>query len=209
MKLLAASLVILLGGSASGQVLQEDFDGGVFPPPGWVVIDNSGSGEWLLNTDYSRSNFTGGAGRCAAIDTDRIGFGLVDTELVTPAVIVPPGGRLEFDHSFHWYSGGTNEQADVEISVAGGAWSLLRNFSLGDDGYPTGVHHSIDLSAHAGSSVRIRFRLYDSNWDWWWQVDNVVIGPSAIIPVVPEGGPWLQVLLILAAGLILLRRRGA
>ncbi|MEW6071342.1 MAG: choice-of-anchor J domain-containing protein [Planctomycetota bacterium] len=177
---LIALLCLGLADAAAAQVLTEDFDGGVFPPPGWTVADNTGNGPWLLNTDYGRTNYTGGSGACAAIDGDLIGWGALDTELITPSFAVPAGSTLEFDHSFRWYSGGLNEQGDVDISVAGGAWTLLQNFSGGSDGYPTGVHRSIDLGAYAGSNVQIRFRYYDTNWDWWWQVDNVVItGPPA------------------------------
>ena len=206
---LAVIILCCLVDTASAQVLAEDFDGGVFPPSGWTVVDNSGAGGWLLNSGYGRANYTGGSGECAAIDTDSIGFGLVDTELITPPVMIPPGATLEFDHSFRWYSGGSNEQADVEISAGGGPWTLLQNFSGADDGYPTGVHHSIDLSPFSGTNARIRFRLYDSNWDWWWQVDNVSITGANMIPSMSEWGLALLIVALATVGLRSLTRRFA
>ena len=204
---IAVLLLVCVGTAASAQVLSEDFDGGVFPPPGWTVVDNTGNGGWLLNSGYGRANFTGGALECAAIDTDRIGLGLVDTELISPAVIVPAGAVLEFDHSFRWYSGNMHEQADLEISTGGGPWTLLRNFSFADDGYPVGVHHSIDLSAYAGLSAQVRFRLYNTNWDWWWQLDNVIIRAATSIPSLSEWGLALLATVMATGGLWSLARR--
>ncbi len=179
-RLLTAILCVALSGSSVAQILNEDFDGGTFPPLGWTVVDTTSNGPWLLNTDYGRANDTGGAGDCAAIDGDAIGWGALDTELITPSFVVPSGASLEFAHSFRWYSGGLIEQGDVDISVGGGPWALLRNYSGADHGYPGGAHESIDLSAYAGSDVRIRFHYYDANWDWWWQIDDVSVNaPSA------------------------------
>jgi len=179
--LIALSIFLGLAGPVIADVLSEDFNGGTFPPTGWTVVDNTGNGGWLLNTDYGRSNYTGGDGDAAAIDSDTIGWGEIDTELITPSFVVPAGSTLEFNHSFRWYSGGLNEQADVDVSVNGGPWILLENYSGGDDGYPTGVHKSIDLSSYAGNNAQIRFRYYDSNWDWWWQVDDVVVTGTAAL----------------------------
>jgi hypothetical protein len=177
-RLLLLMFAMSLPSFAMAQALFEDFDGGVFPPSGWTVVDNTGNGPWLLNTDYGRTNFTGGTGVCAAIDGDAIGWGALDTELITPSFSVPWDATLEFDHSFRWYSGGTNEQGDVEISVNGGAWVLLQSFVGGDDGYPAGVRKILSLSPYAGENVQIRFRYYNTNWDWWWQIDNVVVASS-------------------------------
>ncbi len=155
-------------------VISEDFDGGTFPPAGWTMVDNTpGSTGWDLNTFFGIANITGGTGECATLDSDYYGWGAIDAELITPSFVVPVGSTLEFDHSFRWYSGGLNEQADVDISINGGAWTNLANYSGGDNGYPTGVHISIDLGAYAGQQAQVRFRYYDANWDWWWEVDNV------------------------------------
>ncbi len=161
---------------ATAQALIEDFDGGVFPPPGWTVVDNTLNGPWLTNTAYGRPNYTGGTGECAAIDSDMIGWGMIDTELITPSFVVPAGGALEFDHSFRWTAFAFDEQADVDISVNGGAWTLLNNFSGKSDGYPVGAHKVMDLTMYGGASAQIRFHYYNSNWDYWWQVDNVTVG---------------------------------
>ncbi len=174
--LILAILFALPVTASRADVLSEDFDGGMFPPTGWTLIDNTpGDTGWALNTDFAIDNYTGGTGVCAAIDSDAFGWGAVDAELISPVFVVPVGSTLEFDHSFRWYSGGLNEQADVDISVDGGPWENLANYSGGDDGYPTGVHKSIDLGAYGGRQAQIRFRYYDANWDWWWEVDNVTV----------------------------------
>jgi len=207
-KLLLLAFCLGLVNPLSADLLNEDFNG-TFPPTGWTVLDNTGSGGWMTDADYcSRGNITGGDGEAAMIDTDCIGWGAVDTELITPSFTVSATSTLEFDHSFRWYSGGTNEQADVDISVNAGPWTLLENYSGGDDGYPAGVHKSIDLSSYAGDDVQIRFRLYDTNWDWWWQVDNVVVtGGGTAVPAVSGWGLILMILILLGTGIIYHLRR--
>ncbi len=170
----------LLMSTVQADVISEDFDSGTFPPTGWTLIDNTPDPNgWQLNSYFAMLNYTGGTGECASLNSDFYGWGLIDAELITPTFVVPDSSTLEFDHSFRWYSGGLYEQADVDISISGGAWINLANYSGGDDGYPVGVHKSIDLSSHAGQQAQIRFRYYDANWDWWWQIDNVRVTGSA------------------------------
>ena len=47
----------------------------------------------------------------------------------------------------------------------------------------------LDISAYAGQTAQIRFHYYDltsTGWDWYWQVDHVVV--SGITPV--EEASW-------------------
>jgi len=174
-------------------IWMQDFNAGM--PGDWTYNDYLGNGGWQINTAYPRDNDTGGGGDCAAIDSDKYGSVDIDGDMITPAFTVPAGASLEFDHSFRYYSGGGDEQADLDIRVDGGAWSNLLNYSGASFGYPGGEHVSVDLSAYEGQSVEMRFHYYQANYDYWWQVDNVGL--------IPEPAS----LLLLAAGALLLRRR--
>ncbi len=163
-------LVICLGlaNVAAAQLALEDFDGGTFPPPGWVVRDNSGHGSvWQTSSHWGDGNLAGGTGECAAADSDSHPWPPVDTDLITPAFDVPAlNFFLEFDHGYEYHQ---SDWGDVDASVGGGPWIDLRRF------YTHGGHIRISLDAFAGSTnVRIRFR-YVAQGDRYWHVDNVEV----------------------------------
>lgn len=148
-------------------------------PSGWTVIDNIGEGVvWRFDDPAGRSNRTGGQGRFAIVDSDFAGLKAVDTELISPSLDFSDQTivTLSFDQDFFYYMGSRQEVADVDVSVAGGPWhNVLRQ----TEAFPGPNHQEIDLSAIAGhqADVRIRFRYYDATFDWWWQVDNIRVGP--------------------------------
>ncbi len=183
----------------------EDFNG-PFPPPGWSVVDNTGDAVWQRNTDLGRANYTGGDGTAAAIDSDVLNWAFIDAELISPPFIVPDNAYLEFDHSFRWYALPPDERGDVDISVDGAPWATLLAFTGSDDGYPTGTHKTLDLSAVAGQTIQVRFRYYDANWDWWWQIDNVAVTVASPVPALSAVSLWTMAALVLMAGVTVHRR---
>ena len=172
-KLATLTVCLSFTGPALGQVLSEDFNG-TFPPTDWMVVDNTGNGGWLLNTDYDEVNDTGGDGTAAAIDSDEIGWGVVDTELITPSFVVPEGATLEFDHSFRWYSGGLNEQADVDISVNGGrgrSWrttAARTTVTLAVLTRPSTLVHTRVITLRSASATTIPTGIGGGKWTTSW-----------------------------------------
>jgi hypothetical protein len=68
---------------------------------------------------------------------------------------------------------------DVRSSLTGGAWvNVLRNQGA-SSANPN--HRTINLTPQAAgaSDVQIRFRYYDASYEWYWQVDNVVVTYTA------------------------------
>ncbi len=173
--------------TAADAVIQENFDGGAFPPSGWTVVDNTGNGTWDTSSAFAHGN-EAGSGEAAAIDSDAYGTVDIDGELITPAFDLP--GELyvlEFDHYYNHYPGGGSEVGDVDIRVGGGAWVNLRRYTGSD----SGGHVSLPLSDYGGATgVQLRFHYYQANYDLYWHVDNVAVRASPLDP--PPTLLWME-----------------
>ncbi|MBG0770722.1 MAG: S8 family serine peptidase, partial [Anaerolineaceae bacterium] len=158
-------------------------------PTGWTVVDEAGEGVvWRFDDPAKRSNKTGGEGGFASIDARYAGMKHVDASLISPSYDFSGQGYvvLEFDQDFEIYPLSSAEIADVDISINGGAWENV----LHQEEDAVGPNHQmVDVSAWAGwqSDVRVRFHYYNAYFDWWWQVDNVRVGPYDC-SVQPGGG---------------------
>lgn len=157
-------------------VFSENFDSGVLPT-GWTIVDNASTGAvWTFDDAGGRSNLTGGTGLFAIADSDQAGRVNMDTELRTPQLDFTgyTSPKLEFKYDWRVYD--EEEIADVDISTNGsaGPWTnIWRRQSSSDRGPKTA---KIDLSAYSGqSNIMLRFHYFDAFFEWWWQVDDVLI----------------------------------
>ncbi|MEU5909470.1 S8 family serine peptidase [Micromonospora sp. NPDC047527] len=164
----------------------ETFDG-TTTPAGWTVVDNAGSGQvWKFTDDGRRGNLTGGTGNFAMIDSDAYGAGnSQDTSLVSPVVdltgVTAP--FIRFNQDFNQLD---QDTADVDLSIDGGTtWTnVLRQET--DVRGPRVTEVPIPQAA-GKAQVQVRFRYYDASYEWWWEVDNVLIG-SQVTCVPVDGG---------------------
>ncbi|WP_229402350.1 S8 family serine peptidase [Micromonospora okii] len=153
----------------------ETFDGDRVPQ-GWTVVDNAGSGQvWQFTDAGGRGNLTGGEGGFAVIDSDEYGSGgKQDTSLVSPVVDLTDVATpvIRFNQDYNWLN---SDRADVDLSLDGGAtWAnVLRQAA--DVRGPKVTEVPIPQAA-GKSQVRVRFHYYEASYEWWWQVDNVLIG---------------------------------
>jgi hypothetical protein len=173
-----ALLTVPVGEVVYEILMLEDFAGGI--PVDWTVIHN-GSGIGPAET-WTTDN-PGGAvlpltEPFAIVDSDRAGSGVTHDEELISAPLDCTGHEqveLRFNHNFRWYSGGGNEQCDVDVRSAatGSAWVNIANFSGGD----RSGHEVIDISAYAigQTDVEVRFHYYDASYEWWWAVDDIEI----------------------------------
>ncbi|MEW2384676.1 S8 family serine peptidase [Micromonospora sp. NPDC047707] len=153
----------------------ETFDGTTVPA-GWSVVDHAGTGQvWKFTDDGNRGNLTGGTGNFAIIDSDDYGTGgRQDTSLVSPVVdltaVTAP--VIRFNQDFNHLG---PDRADVDLSIDGGTtWTnVLRQAA--DVRGPRVTDIPIPQAA-GQAEVRVRFHYYDASFEWWWQVDNVLIG---------------------------------
>jgi hypothetical protein len=155
----------------------EGFGGAL--PAGWTIVDNVGNGQvWTFNDPGARGNQTGGTGPFAIVDSDHYGgTGRQDTELRTPAMDFTGVMTvlLEFDTDYMTFLGA--DIADVDLSIDGGlTWTNV--WRKAGTSYRGPARESIDVSSLAGgrSNVLARFHYYNAAWEWWWQVDNVLLG---------------------------------
>ncbi|KAB1143627.1 S8 family serine peptidase [Micromonospora sp. AMSO12t] len=164
----------------------ETFDGSTVPA-GWSVVDHAASGQvWKFTDDGARGNLTGGTGNFAIVDSDEYGSGgKQDTSLVSPVVdltgVTAP--VIRFNQDYNWLG---SDRADVDLSLDGGTtWTnVLRQAA--DVRGPKVTEVAIPQAA-GQAQARVRFRYYDASYEWWWSIDNVLIGSQLTCTPVDGG----------------------
>ncbi|WP_327028499.1 S8 family serine peptidase [Micromonospora sp. NBC_01740] len=164
----------------------ETFDGSAVPA-GWSVVDHAASGQvWKFTDDGARGNLTGGTGNFAIVDSDEYGSGgKQDTSLVSPVVdltgVTAP--VIRFNQDYNWLG---SDRADVDLSLDGGTtWTnVLRQAA--DVRGPKVTEVAIPQAA-GQAQARVRFRYYDASYEWWWSIDNVLIGSQLTCTPVDGG----------------------
>ncbi|MFI6938462.1 S8 family serine peptidase [Streptomyces sp. NPDC050418] len=164
----------------------QTFDSGS-APAGWSVADHAGNGQvWKFDDPGARGNKTGGGGGFAIVDSDEYGSGgKQDTSLVSPAVdltgVTAP--VIRFNQDFDRLS---TDVAEVDLSLDGGTtWTNVLQQKADARG-PKMTEIPIPQAA-GKDQVKVRFHYYEASYDWWWQVDNVLIG-SKVTCVPVDGG---------------------
>lgn len=104
-----------------------------------------------------------------------------DARLISPEFIVPASTerpRLTFKY---WYLIGANDVAQVQIRRQGGAWVDVEGQRLTEASGGSWARSSLDLTAEAGQTVQVAFRLvaaWDNrrgDLDLGWFVDDVAL----------------------------------
>jgi len=180
---LALAFIVAASATTFAQLPMEKFEV-AFPPAGWTLADYLPGGsnfQWGDNVSQGKVNWTGGTGMCAHAESDDNGNGAYDIALITPSFMVPFGGLLEYDSNFQNYDG---ELANVDLSIDGCAtWTNLVSWTTDHGGFEAlpGQHVAAGLGAYVGQNANVRFHYVNqstSAWDWYWQVDNVVVTPE-------------------------------
>lgn len=155
-------------------LLNENFDSGI--PGNWTIIDGYSDGKtWYGATNYSGNTLEGTP--FAFVNSNAAGYVDMDEQLITPEMDVSSytSLTLEFDHYFEYYPYGNSEKGDVDV-WDGSNWQNVARFTSTTGSWATPDHQTIDILAYANANLKVRFHYYDANWDWYWAVDNVVIG---------------------------------
>ena len=106
------------------------------------------------------------------------------TTLVSPPINLAgyQTASLSFYQYLNWIA--ASDIANVEVSnSATGPWTVLNSY-VGDQGSASNFALGIvNLNAYAGQTIYIRFN-YQSNWGWWWALDNIKVAGSASSSIV-------------------------
>jgi len=153
------------------------FESGI--PSNWVVIVNTGPVYWSTTDDLTAcdngGNQTLGSGYAACADSDTtndpVDPGPYDTELWSNSFEIPSPTTASLNFAAAYRDIGAADKFEVWI-WDGGSWTLELQWD--EDHLPGNV--SLDISAYAGlPDVAASFRYHGDGWDWYAQVDDVLL----------------------------------
>lgn len=162
-------------------LVNEDFE--TWPPPGWSILDNAGSGCVWYGGDgleaEPEGNLTGSSANFADADSDNCGYFDMDTSLISPPFDASSfqAVQAEFFHRFETYP--MLDKADVDLGD-GTDWSTIWTTAKNNSGQVRA------LGSSSAADARLRFHYYDAKWGIFWQVDEVRISGVSCNPL--EGG---------------------
>ncbi len=174
-------------------LLEESFEGVTFPPSGWSVVDNEGTGlVWSFAADYGEGNYSG-TGEAATVSSDAAGVVEFDTELISPVIATAGYKNIAVQFNANYQNYVNLDFLDVDILVSGSSdWvNVLRwNEDHGTFRGTPGEFVTLELDEYldGATSFQLRWHYYDPNtgdYDWYAQIDDVV--------VLGEARAWLAV----------------
>jgi len=158
--------------------LFENFESGSLPQ-GWAIEDLAGTGEvWRFDNPGNRANNTGGSGGFAIADSGFYGgTGHQDTILISPLVDLSTLETvdLQFNTDYDYRSG---DFASADVSNNGGATWHNVWYRSSDARGPLTVTIDISSLAAGQNDVQVRFHYGNGSFDFFWAVDNVMIGQA-------------------------------
>lgn len=174
----------------------EAFEGGVFPPSGWSVVDNAGTGlVWDFAASHDEDNYAG-TGEVATVSSDAAGTVEFDTELITPEIPTAGFKNIAIQYNANYQNFINLDFLDLDIQVDGGPWTNVLRWNE-DHGtlFGTGELVTVELGSFIGDGAgfRLRWHYYDPNdgdWDWYAQIDDLTVygDPRAWLSVSPASG---------------------
>ncbi|MEP5611475.1 MAG: choice-of-anchor J domain-containing protein [Cyclobacteriaceae bacterium] len=165
------------------EILSQDFEGGVFPPAGWTVVDNEGTGvQWQFSADVGETNYSG-VGEAATVSSDAFGAAEFDTELRTPIINIAGKTSISVTYNVNYQNFGGLDFLDLDISTDGGtSWTNLLSWNEDHGAFRATpgeqVNISLDDAIVGADEMMLRWRYYDPNtgdFDWYAQIDDVLI----------------------------------
>ncbi len=159
------------------ELLAEDFE--VWPPAGWTIdADPASCDTWLSTETTDYINNTGGTGFAADANSDYCGDAM-DTWMISPVMDFSGFDSVSLQFKSDFWDYGNVDDGYVDVSVDGGTtWTNVLHYEKQD--YYGPRTETVDLSAYVGeTTVTLRFHYVAPDYDWWWQVDDVVVSAIA------------------------------
>jgi len=106
------------------------------------------------------------------------------TTLVSPAISLVgyQTASLSFYHYFNWIAASDVASVDVSNSATG-PWTTLTAYTSDQGAASAFALAIVNLNSYVGQTIYVRFN-YQSNWGWWWALDNVKVAGSASSSIV-------------------------
>lgn len=176
----------------------ENFDGDAFPPAGWEVVDNEGTGVvWNFAGWWGEGNYSG-TGEAATVSSDAAGVAEFDTEIITPWIDATGYKNVALQYNVNYANFANLDFLDVDVQVSGSSsWTNVLRWNE-DHGTFRGtpgefVSLMLDDYLAGASSFRVRWHYYDPNggdFDWYAQIDDIsILGDArAWLSVSPASG---------------------
>lgn len=169
-------------------VLTESFDSGELPE-GWSVenFNEPDGGIWHVMEGGDpcgefEGNMTGGEGPYAIINSNCDGFVQDSSALVTPSIDLSSVSDPWVSFKLDLFNFDTFFTATVDYSIDGGAtWTTAWDSSGTDVRGPMTVVAPLTGAANQ-ESVLVRWN-YSGFFEWWWQVDDIMVGSPVCTPV--------------------------
>ncbi|MCP2261630.1 Type I phosphodiesterase / nucleotide pyrophosphatase [Streptoalloteichus tenebrarius] len=148
--------------------------GGVSEWRGWSFTTDefwsrTQSGQWRENNVRARGVF-------AVADSDefadRTGGGSFDSTLVSTAYPVDGKASVTLRFVTHYRQEGS-QKAEVLVSFDGGPDQLVKRYTAD----VVSTEEALPVRVPAGAkTVRVKFRYYDANNNWYWAIDDLRVG---------------------------------
>ncbi len=167
MKQFSVFVFLLLISMQINAQLNESFEGEVFPPDGWTVINEGGSNTWGSYPD----GFVGKGTRI------KYNSDAHNDWLITPKITIKKNGKLSF-YSKN-YNSSYKEQFNIKLSTTGTEQEdFTQEIALNVEPGTSWKKLSYDLSAYAGQSVYIAFQAISED-TYFLDLDEIkVFAPS-------------------------------
>lgn len=169
------------------------------PAAGWTIVNGSGipEGAWQLWSTtgpplvYESADLPGMIGKYVVSDGEFAGPGDLDEQLITPIIDCTAYTKVtvQFGSNIQVYEndiGIYDQFYDLDISVyndvaqSWGAWQTISHHE-GADGDSSSPRFA-DISAKGdGKKIKLRWRFWKANYDYWWAVDNIRV--SGELPI--------------------------
>jgi hypothetical protein len=154
------------------ELVAEDFE--AWPPADWTIVNYGGDCIWESTATTGRPNYAGGDGQAADADSDWCGSGtIMDTGLQTPLLDLSNALTATLQYVASYYDIGSGDYAAVNFNESG-MWSNLLTWDENHDDHGPGELVTLDLPV-GDPEAFAEFYYYAPDWDWWYQVDQVVI----------------------------------
>jgi len=182
------SLVLLMMTSFSyfsfGQILlSEGFESGVFPPAGWLTLDQDGEpiDNWqILGNGAYQGAFTTVEGDSAAVSYSWYNSVVYnpDNWLITPQITITDASTSLTFKGIGTFGAPNNAAGDfLEVYVSTLGTNIVDFQSIFSQNFATETWESIQvaLSAYVGQSIYIAFRHHSSTDQWFIGLDDIKV----------------------------------